>query len=799
MSAEDRAAVETMLIDYDTDIESIPYTAPPGEEGAEFSHEGGEYEVFQGLAQQMADLSGFLIYHGYLGCSPLHPTVAISLRTLAAYRQSHRTCPRFSVQAQCKALCHLHDIPYQPYLNTQFSDAYDVYLEILHRVDSLIKAALKRDTQDWRLLNSCPCCCYKLDDEDNMTFEWLATIDGNNSLKRWSSSIYGTSPRDDSRTRRSDYWLHRCEHPTDDWEDVVQSDSAPFNCVDRWRNAGPEARKRMFSVFDESGIFIAACRHRFILLVCDMVKSGELSKYPLAILDHLLNVYGKNGGVAYDIGCAFSKTLENSCLGPRARELNLRLMVGAFHGHAHNRRCQIDWHPMYIEGTGHTEGEGCEHIFSSSNELARSTRHATPFHRHQTIEQHFAFWDDDKYAALSTFLQNHYREALTAIQTLTSELSSLEGVLNLTHTDFVRFHKEERSYLDGLKEPPVKDRVSVRYVQALDEVVVRQKEWNTAREAANRALVDIHVGGYQEMHTAINQARIRVDGSYSKLQNAEAMASHLEIQLGIDKRWEIDSELYRQFHQEASLLTYRTALDDLERLVVMRLFELSKLSLSGTGYKLRQQISKALQRRSQAIRNALSRFNLQAAALVPPRPQLTWKDIVEYSFLGEFDLLRQSRSDIRTLDWTKPAHREATVKYFKLQRAREEIQRLNIEIRRLRTAIHDEELTVNATINSLLVSNKPVGLELQRQWRSRAAINAAHLFRLDRIMSQAGFSGKRGLGTRLNGTSSHEPERMMATSTISTTDEQSGGDNLEHEEQEQNVEDFADFLASVVE
>lgn len=95
--------------------------------------------------------------------------------------------------------------------------------------------------------------------------------------------------------------------------------------------------------------------------------------------------------------------------------------------------------------------------------------------------------------------------------------------------------------------------------------------------------MDIHVGGYQEMHTAINQARIRVDGSYSKLQNAEAMASHLEIQLGIDKRWEIDSEPYRQFRQEASLLTYRTALDDLERLVVMRLFELSKLSLSGTG------------------------------------------------------------------------------------------------------------------------------------------------------------------------------------------------------------------------
>jgi hypothetical protein len=59
MSAEDREAVETMLIDHNVDIESIPYTAPPGEEGADLSHEGGEHEAFKGLAQQMADVSGW--------------------------------------------------------------------------------------------------------------------------------------------------------------------------------------------------------------------------------------------------------------------------------------------------------------------------------------------------------------------------------------------------------------------------------------------------------------------------------------------------------------------------------------------------------------------------------------------------------------------------------------------------------------------------------------------------------------------------------------------------------------------
>jgi hypothetical protein len=74
---------------------------------------------------------------------------------------------------------------------------------------------------------------------------------------------------------------------------------------------------------------------------------------------------------------------------------------------------------------------------------------------------------------------------------------------------------------------------------------------------------------------------VRVDGAYSRLQNAEAMASHLEVQLGIDKWWEVRSDHYNHFCEEGSLLNYRMALDELEWLVVMHLFELSKLSLLG--------------------------------------------------------------------------------------------------------------------------------------------------------------------------------------------------------------------------
>ncbi|KAI6161794.1 hypothetical protein EDD17DRAFT_1437032, partial [Pisolithus thermaeus] len=127
--------------------------------------------------------------------------------------------------------------------------------------------------------------------------------------------------------------------------------------------------KKSFDVFKESGIFIATCCHHFVLLACDMIKSR--AKYPLAIINSLLSAYGPNGGCAYNIGCAFAKTANSSSIGARVRALGLCFMVGAFHGHTHNRLCQLDWHPMYIEGAGNMEGEGCEHVFSAFNELAR--------------------------------------------------------------------------------------------------------------------------------------------------------------------------------------------------------------------------------------------------------------------------------------------------------------------------------------------------------------------------------------------------------------------------------------------
>ena len=67
--------------------------------------------------------------------------------------------------------------------------------------------------------------------------------------------------------------------------------------------------------------------------------------------------------------------------------------------------------------------------------------------------------------------------------------------------------------------------------------------------------------------------------------------------------------------------------------------------------------------------------------LFPPRPTLDWDQVVEYTFLADFDLLRDTRQDIRTCPWATPAACLAMDSYFKVLWAAEEIQCLNVHVR----------------------------------------------------------------------------------------------------------------------
>jgi Kyakuja-Dileera-Zisupton transposase len=66
------------------------------------------------------------------------------------------------------------------------------------------------------------------------------------------------------------------ELPSDGGDPTDGAEGAVVPCADNWKAAAADDAKRMWALFDETGVFAAACRHGFILWVADMVRSGEL-------------------------------------------------------------------------------------------------------------------------------------------------------------------------------------------------------------------------------------------------------------------------------------------------------------------------------------------------------------------------------------------------------------------------------------------------------------------------------------------------------------------------------------------
>ena len=68
------------------------------------------------------------------------------------------------------------------------------------------------------------------------------------------------------------------------------------------------------------------------------------------------------------------------------------------------------------------------------------------------------------------FLQNHYREAVSAIDSLQNELLVITNQLGIKDSVFAQYVAEEKKYLQGLKTESPMTALKAQYVQALNEL-----------------------------------------------------------------------------------------------------------------------------------------------------------------------------------------------------------------------------------------------------------------------------------------------------------------------------------------
>ena len=156
-----------------------------------------------------------------------------------------------------------------------------------------------------------------------------------------------------------------------------------------------------------------------------------------------------------------------------------------------------------------------------------------------------------------------------------------------------------------------------------------------------------------------------------------------------------------------------------------------------------------MQTRSGAIKTALKQYNDAAALLNPPRDPLTWSTVLKAATVADFDLLRDTRTDISCLPWTEPSRREAMTYYFGIKRAREEIVRLNVEITRLVTFMFDNHVDYYHAIQRYMIEDPPLARSLSQQWQYQDRINESVVRKLIQASRLHGFTGKVSIGSRI--------------------------------------------------
>jgi hypothetical protein len=225
---------------------------------------------------------------------------------------------------------------------------------------------------------------------------------------------------------------------------------------------------------------------------------------------------------------------------------------------------------------------------------------------------------------------------------------------------------------------------------------------------------------------------------------------------------------------------------------------------------MRTHIAKSLQTRCKTIRTALKDYNAAAASLETPRPALDWSHVSNFNFLEEFTLLQDTRNDIRAKPWCKPAIREAMKLRHRLTRAREEIDRLNVEIRRLHTAIRDERRLFKSTITRLRSTQDPLlGAMLDFVTR-RSRINDRLLTRVHQIYALNGYTGHKSAGKRLGGANLQDdllfdglivmpdvPEELPAVYKLDEEDDADEDDDAAEEEPEESVDRIVQFISEL--
>ncbi|KAF8829597.1 hypothetical protein HHX47_DHR3000651 [Lentinula edodes] len=443
---------------------------------------------------------------------------------------------------------------------------------------------------------------------------------------------------------------------------------------------------------------------------------------------------------AYDIGCTNSKTVHRSPLAPLANYMGYLPAVETMHGYAHERACQLNFLLLYQTGAGLEDGETSEQYFSKSNSLASATRHASIFHHRQMITEYAYHTNNfETYGNLSKFLRNHYSQALEILGTAPSlRIQMREAGIKDARVIF-QWMEEEAAYLQNLsREAPV-ETLQMEYYRKL----IALRECQAVLKDARLAWLSYRPGE-RDQTSALEHAQRHAQENERKIL---AYVHALESKLDVHVRWTEGSAQW----EEAGALS---------------------------------------------IQSAIIEYNTVAAKMKPKRQPVDWEEVVEYTFLSEFDILRDTREDIRECPWAVPANRVIITQFFKVIGAEDELSHVHQEIRRLITYMQREKDELTTRERELMPTNPTLALQVRNFCRERGRFHEVHRKRLLSITKLPGFDWSTNRKYFLPGTPvERRNDHTSYGAEDLTAERQVDEDNTDDDEDEELVRRIDTFLS----
>lgn len=178
---------------------------------------------------------------------------------------------------------------------------------------------------------------------------------------------------------------------------------------------------------------------------------------------------------------------------------------------------------------------------------------------------------------------------------------------------------------------------------------------------------------------------------------------------------------------------------------------------------MREQIKHNMSRRSQALQNAVTRYNNLALKCSPPKPTIDWRHASHYEFIQDFVLLSRCRPEVLSKKWTNSTVRFTMKQQLKFNRAKEELVRCEVECRRFLTYIMDQDTFFREIIEKASASESPGTTHaLVKFIDHRRRLHATIKRDLDNLISHPRYQGSRTPGIRKNKVSGHSSDISIA-------------------------------------